>query len=171
MHAELLVLRFIHIIAGIAWVGSGIFVAFFLIPALTATPALMPQVMGGLQRRRALVILPTAGLLTVLTGLRLLWIDSAGFSGSYFSTGPGATFAAGGVAALIALGLQVFVSRPAGIRLGKIAAALAGSPSAEDRHRLSAEADRLRGRNGAATLAAVSFGLLAASAMAVARYV
>lgn len=171
MHAELLVLRFIHVVSGIAWVGSGIFVAFFLIPALQSTPALMPQVMDGLQRRRVFVILPAAGLLTIVSGLRLIWIDSAAFSGSYFATGTGATFAIGGVAALIAFGLQVFVSRPAGMRLGKVAAMLAGSPTAEDRQRLTAEADRLRRRNAAATLGAVSFGLLAASAMAVARYV
>ena len=171
MYAELLILRFVHVVTGIAWVGSGIFVAFFLIPALANTPALMPQVMDGLQRRRVFIILPTAGLLTIISGLRLLWIDSAAFSGSYFATGPGATFGAGGVAALIAFTLQVFVSRPAGMRLGQVAAMLAGSPSADERQRLTAEADRLRRRNAAATLGAVSFGLIAASAMAIARYV
>lgn len=171
MHAELLVLRFIHIVSGIIWVGSGVFVAFFLIPSLAANRQLMPQVMEGLQRRHALVILPTAGLLAILSGIRLLWIDSAGFADSYMQTGPGRTFSIGGTAAVIALLLQVFVSRPAGMRLGRIAAQLAASPPENERARLSADADRLRRRNAMATLAAVLFGLLAASAMAVARYV
>lgn len=171
MHAELLVLRFVHIISGIVWVGSGVFVAFFLIPAVAANRQIMPQLMDGLQRRRVFIILPTAGLLAILTGIRLLWIDSAGFADSYMETGPGRTFSIGGVAAIIALLLQVFVSRPAGVKLGAIAAQLAASPPANERERLSAEAERLRRRNGTASLAAVLFGLLAASAMAIARYV
>jgi uncharacterized membrane protein len=171
MRAELLVLRLVHIIAGIMWVGSGVFVAFFLIPALAANRQIMPQVMEGLQRRRVFIIIPTAGLLAIVSGVRLLWIDSAGFADSYMQTGPGRTFSIGGIAAIIALLLQVFVSRPAGVRLGAIAAQLAASPPANERERLSAEADRLRRRNAMATLAAVLFGLLAASAMAIARYV
>jgi uncharacterized membrane protein len=171
MRAEFLVLRFVHIISGIMWVGSGIFVAFFLIPALAANRQLMPAVMEGLQRRRVFIIIPTAGLLAILSGVRLLWIDSAGFADSYMQTGPGRTFSIGGTAAIIALLFQVLVSRPAGVKLGAIAAQLAGSPPANERERLNAEANRLRRRNAMATLAAVLFGLLAASAMAIARYV
>jgi hypothetical protein len=170
MRAELLILRLVHILTGITWVGSGIYVALFLIPALMANRQLMPQVMEGLQRRRAFVILPTLGLLTLLSGIRLLWIDSAGFADSYMQTGPGKTFSLGGTAAIIAFALQVFVARPAGAKLGAIAAELAASSAATDRERLSAQADRLRKRNAMATLAAVVFGVLAASAMAVARY-
>ena len=170
MHAELLVLRLIHILSGIAWVGSGIFVAFFLIPALAATP-LMPQVMNGLQRRRVFVLLPTAGLLTILSGMRLYWIDAAGFSGNFAATGTGATLSVGAVAAFVAFGFQVFVSRPAGLKLGRVAAELAASPSDSERDRLNAEAARLRRRNGMATLTAVWFALVAAAAMAIARYV
>jgi len=170
MRAEFLVLRLIHIVLGIVWLGSGVFAAFFLIPALAGNRALMAPVMEGLQRRRVFIVIPTAGLLTILAGIRLLWIDSAGFAESYMQTGPGRTFSVGGTAAIIALLLQVFVARPAGLRLGAIAAQLAASPAAADRERLSAEADRFRRRNMTATLAAVLFGLLAASAMAVARY-
>ena len=171
MRAEFLVLRFVHIISGIVWVGSGVFVAFFLIPALAANRQIMPQVMEGLQRRRVFIIIPTVGLLAILSGVRLLWIASAGFADSYMQTGPGRTFSLGGAAAIIALLLQVFVSRPAGVKLGSIATQLAASPAEKERERLSAEADRLRRRNAIATLTTVSFGLLAASAMAIARYV
>ena len=171
MHAELLLLRLIHIVGAIAWVGGGTYAAFFLIPALRQTPAVIPQVMEGLQRRRAFVILPTIGLLVILTGIRLLWIDSAGFDDSYLSTATGRTFSIGGGAGLLAFLVQVLVQRPAGAKLGKVAAALAASPSAEERQRLTAEADRLRRRSGAATITAVSLGLIAAAAMAIARYV
>jgi uncharacterized membrane protein len=171
LYAELLLLRLVHILGGITWVGGGIYASFFLIPALSATPPLIPQVMAGLQRRRTFVILPTIGLLTVLTGLRLMWIDSAGVPSSYFSTGTGMTFGIGGIAALIALVVQVFIQRPAGVKLGAIAASLAVSTSADEKQRLTAEADRLRRRNILATTVAVRLGLFAAAAMAIARYV
>jgi uncharacterized membrane protein len=169
MAAEILVLRFVHILSAIAWLGSGIFAAFFLIPAIAGTPV-MPQVMDALQKRRLFVVIPTMGLLTVLSGLRLLWIDSVGFDGSYFSTATGRTFAIGGLLAILAFLVQVFVSRPAGAKLGALAAALSQSPSPEERQRMNAQIDSLRRRNAAATHAAVGFGLLAATAMAIARY-
>lgn len=171
MRAEFLVLRFVHIVSGIIWVGGGAFVAFFLVPALAANRQLMPQVMAGLQRRRVFIILPTAGLLTVLAGVRLLWIDSAGFAESYMQTGPGRAFSVGGAAAIIAFLLQVLVAVPAGAKLGRIAAQLGPSPSPDERERLSAQVNRLRRRNAMGTLWAVLFGLFAASAMAIARYV
>jgi len=166
---EILILRLIHILGGIAWVGGGIFAAFFLIPAVMGTPA-MPQVMEGLQRRRLFVFTPIFGILTVLTGIRLLWIDSVGFDDSYMSTGPGRTFSIGGTAAIIAFILQVFVSRPAGVKLCALAAKMAGNPPADERQRLTVEIEKLRKRNGMATMGAVSLGIIAAAAMALARY-
>jgi len=171
MHAEFLVLRFIHVVGAITWVGGGIYAAFFLIPALRQTPAVIPQVMDALQRRKVFVILPTIGLLVVLSGIRLLWIDSAGFAESYLSTGPGRTFSIGGTAGILAFLIQVLVQRPAGAKLGRISAALLASPTPEERERLSAEAERLRRRNGVAIQAAVGFGLIGAAAMSIARYV
>jgi uncharacterized membrane protein len=170
MHAEFLLLRIIHIVGAIVWVGGGAYAAFFLIPALFKTPQLIPQVMDGLQRRKTFVILPTIGLLVVLTGVRLLWIDSAGFDESFLSTGAGRTFSVGGGAGILAFLVQVLIQRPTGLKLGKVAAALAGSPSADERQRLSAEADLLRRRNSWAVQLAVGLGLLAATAMSVARY-
>jgi uncharacterized membrane protein len=172
MRAEFLVLRLIHIISAITWVGSGLFTAFFLIPAVAANRQIMPQLMEGLQRRRTFIILPTAGLLAILSGVRLLWIDSAGFADSYMETGTGRTFSIGGTAAILALLTQIFVTRPSGVKLGVIAAQLASSStSPADRDRLSIEAERLRRRNAIATAATVLFGLTAAAAMAIARYV
>ncbi|HJP61769.1 MAG TPA: hypothetical protein VJ865_17325 [Gemmatimonadaceae bacterium] len=170
MHAEILLLRFIHVVGAIIWVGGGAYVAFFLIPALLPQPQLIPQVMEGLQRRKVFVILPTVGLLVVLTGIRLLWIDSAGFDESFLSTAAGRTFSIGGTAGILAFLIQVFVQRPAGARLSKLAMTLAGNVSAEERQRLTAEADRMRRRNAWGVQAAVGFGLLAATAMSIARY-
>ncbi|MDQ6769450.1 MAG: hypothetical protein M3Z54_05640 [Gemmatimonadota bacterium] len=171
MRAELLVLRLIHILSGIAWLGSGIFTSVFLIPALSGSPAVMGQVLAGLQRRRYFVVVPIVATLTILSGLRLLWISSAGFAPSYFDTGTGRTFAVSGVAAIIAFVLSLGVARPAAVRAGGISAKLSAAQDAPERERLGVELDRVRRRGAMATAFAVGFGIAAASGMAIARYV
>ncbi|MGH7484764.1 MAG: hypothetical protein ACREMY_04040, partial [bacterium] len=110
------------------------------------------------------------GLLVVLSGVRLLWIDSAGFAESFLSTGPGRTFSIGGTAGILAFLFQVFVQLPTGRRLGMIAAMLAADTSAEQRDRLTAQADRMRRWNAIGLMSAVGFGLIGAMAMSIARY-
>jgi uncharacterized membrane protein len=170
MRAEIIVLRLVHILTAIAWVGSGIFTSVFLIPALSSSPAVMGQVVAGLQRRRYFVVVPIVAGLTILSGVRLLWIASAGFDSGYFATGSGRTFGFSGVAALISFVLLVGVARPAAVRAGGISATLTAAPETE-RERLVAELDRLRRRGATATMVALGFGILAASGMAIARYV
>lgn len=171
MHAELLVLRLVHILSAILWVGSGLFTAFFLVPVLRASPAAMGQVVDGLTRRKYFLVLQIVAGLTILSGLRLLMIDSAGFSGSYFATGTGKTFAFSGLLAFIAAIVSFGVSRPAMLRAGTIAASIAASTDPAEKARLSPEVDRLRRRGGVAATISVTLGVLAACGMAVARYV
>ena len=171
MYAEILILRLIHILSGIMWVGSGMYTSFFLVPALSSSPAVMGQVVAGLQRRRVFLVLQIVAALAILSGLRLLWIDSAGFAESYMATGPGRTFSIGAAAAIIAAVLSFGVSRPAVVRAGAVAASLAASADAGERERLTVQLDRLRRRGAVAGTLSVGFGLLAASAMAIARYV
>lgn len=170
MHAEFIALRLIHILSAITWLGSGIFTTFFLIPVISKSPPLMGQVVAGLQKRRFFVVLPVAAALTILSGLRLIWIDSAGFSGSYFDTATGKTFGNAGLAAIIAAVLGFGIAGPSMGRAGAIAASLAAVKDPAEKERLTQQVDRLRRRGTYATLASVSFGILAAIGMAVARY-
>jgi len=171
MRAEFLVLRLVHILSGIVWLGSGVFTGIFLIPALSGSPAVMGQVVAGLQRRRYFTFVPIVATLTILSGLRLLWITSAGLSPGYFATGTGRTFAISAVAAIVAFVLSLGVARRAAVRAGGISGVLAATPDAPERERLVAQLDRLRRRGAWATTASIGFGVLAASGMAVARYV
>jgi uncharacterized membrane protein len=171
VYAEILILRLIHILSGIMWVGSSMYTSFFLVPALSGSPAVMGQVVAGLQRRRVFLVLQIVAALTILSGLRLLWIVSAGFAESYMATGPGRTFSIGAAAAIVAAVLSFGVARPAMVRAGAIAASLATSATPTDRERLAPELDKLRRRATIASTLSVGFGLLAASAMAIARYV
>jgi uncharacterized membrane protein len=169
MHAEFVALRFIHVLSGITWVGAGIFSAFFLIPAISGSPETTMQVLSGLRRRGFFIFLPVVAALTVLSGLRMLWIDSAGFAGSYFDSATGKAFGWGGLSAIIAFIIAYGVALPLNIRTGKFAARLKDATPG-DRDRLSAALNRTRQLAARTTMAAVLFGILAASAMAVARY-
>lgn len=102
MHTELLVLRIIHVVGAILWGGTAMFVAFFLMPAMgMAGPAGAP-VMGALVKRRLFVIVPTVAVITMLAGLRLLWLASDGSGAAYFSSRPGMTYATGTVVSIVA---------------------------------------------------------------------
>lgn len=170
MSSELLVLRVIHVLGGIFWVGSGLFTSFFLIPALGRLgPAGAGPVMGALQQRRLFTVLPVVAVLTILSGIRLLQIASAGFSSAYFDSRTGQTFLWSGVAAVIAFLLSLLVARPAAVRMGQLSASMATMPESERAAR-SAELGRLRQRSSLASVAATVLLIGAAIGMAVARY-
>ena len=170
MSAEIIVLRIVHVLGGIIWLGSGLFSAFFLLPALTRLgPAAAGPVMGALQQRRMMTVLPVVATLTLLSGLRLLHIASAGFDGAYFASGMGQTFLWSGVAATLAFLLGIFVARPAMVRAGQLGAAMATTPEAERASR-AAEIARLQRRGGMVSTAATWLLIGAAIGMAVARY-
>ena len=170
MKAELLVLRLIHVLGGIFWVGSLMFTSFFLIPAIASSPALAGQVMAGLQKRRLFILLPTIALLTIASGIRLLAIVSAGFSSAYFLTPTGRTIAASAIAATIAFLLSLLVSRPSLVRLGRLGASLATTTDQGARERLTTEIQRLSRRAAIANAIVVVLLLFAAAGMATARY-
>src|SRR3954464_14500247 len=96
MHAEFLVLRFVHILSAITWLGGGILTAFFLIPAISGSQTAMAEVMAGLKRKRFFIFQPIVATLTILSGLRLLWIDSAGFAGAISTALPARLFRGAG---------------------------------------------------------------------------
>ena len=169
--AELLVLRVVHIVGGMFWVGSGLFSAFYLMPALREAGPAAGAVMAGLGRRRMFVVLPTVALLTVLSGIRLMQITSGNFSAEWFQSGRGATFAWSGTAAIAAFILGIFVVRPAGARAGALAQALQSAPDDATRTRLNAQMARVQ------RIVAIGFPItsilliLAAVGMSVARYI
>jgi len=170
MSAELFVLRLVHILGGIFWLGSGLFTTFFLVPALGRVgPAAAGPVMGALQARRLFTILPVVALLTILSGLRLFQIVSAGFAPAYLSSRTGQTFMWSGIAAVAAFLLSLLVARPAMVRVGQLGATMASLP-AEQRAARAAEMERLRRRSGLAGIVAMVLLIGAAAGMAVARY-
>ncbi len=165
----LLVMRLVHILLGVFWVGTVLFTSVFLLPAARDAGPEAAKVIGGLGRRISTVLPPIAGL-TILAGLWLFWRVSGGFQPAFMRSGTGITFSLGGAAAIAALVIGVTVARPAMMRAGALAESAARAPAAERDGQL-AEAQRLRLRAGAAGQVVAGLLILAVAAMALARYV
>lgn len=169
MTVELFVLRLVHVLGGIFWVGSAVFTTLFLAPALAASGANAGPIMAALRQRRLMTYLPIAAVLTIASGLRLMWLTSAHFSSGYLATPTGGTFAGAGAAATVAFLVSLLVARPAALRSAQLGGALSKAPEPE-RASIAAELARLRRRNELASTVVVVLLVAGAAGMAVARY-
>ena len=169
MTFELLVLRLVHILGGIFWVGSVLFTTVILVPALAASGANVGLVMSAVQNRRYLTFLPAVAVTTILSGLRLLWINSAGFSPGYFHSPQGLAFSLAGTAATIAFLSAMLIVRPSAARSAALGHAVGNAPD-DQRPRLARELAALRRRHAMASAVTLTLLVMGAGGMAVARY-
>lgn len=163
MSGEMLVLRLIHVVGGVIWVGTLFFVAFFLMPSAREAGPGAAAVMAGLQRRKLFVFIPVTGILVMLAGIRLMMLTSNGFSGAYFATPSGQTYAWAGGVAILAFVYGFVVARPATERLTKL---MASPPNEGDKVEIAA----LQQRIGMSTKIVAGLLILATVGMALARY-
>ena len=145
-----LVLRVVHVLLAAFWVGSVFLMAFFLVPAVEEAGPAGGAVMQALSRRRMPRILVWTGVLTVLTGLYLLWEVSHHFTGTFMGSPTGILLSVGALFGVLALFIGVHMSKPAVDKMGALGTKVAASgapPTPED----LAEMERLRGRLKLAT--------------------
>lgn len=172
MDITMVVLRLIHIIAGVLWVGGAIFVFRFVEPtAKELGPRAEPFMTGLVETRKMGLYFMIVSGLTVLAGTILFWIDSNGDPLAWITRdGTGLSFGIGGLAAWIAFIIGVVAVKPAVERLGALGAAMRdaqGPPSADEVARFEATQARVK------TLGQIDLVLLgiAVVTMAIARYV
>ncbi len=129
MNVLMIVLRLIHILAGVFWLGGAFISAFFLTPAIAATGEAGQKFMGYMVTKGHISVrITTAAILTILAGAVLYWIDSGGLTSPWTTSATGWGFAIGGVFALIGLAFGLVVGRNAN-KLGTIGAAAQGKPT------------------------------------------
>lgn len=165
---ELIVLRLIHVVGGMIWVGGAVLMAFFIGPALQSVGPAAGPIMGALQKRKFMVVLPVIAILTILSGVRLMQITSGGFSAAFFQSPMGKTYAWAGLAAIVAFLMGIVVNRPTMIKLGTLQQSMASDPVSKDK--IAAEIRKLQQRMSLAGSIVTTLLLLAAIGMAVARY-
>lgn len=165
------VLRLVHILSGVFWVGSVMFTALLLTPTLRAVGPGAGPIMNQLVKVRKLpMVMMMSALLTMAAGIWLLMIDSALQPGVWMKSGTGMTFGAGAVFAILAFAVGMAVNLPTSKRIaaiGSTAAARGGPPTPEEQ----GELQRLQGRLATASLIVTVLLVLATGAMAIARYV
>jgi len=163
-------LRLIHIVVGAFWVGTLVFVAAFLMPAVRAAGAaggaVMRQVMQG---RHLHAFMIAASWLTILSGAVMAWWDSGTLGLRWFAQGSGLIFGIGAALALAATAVGMTVNAPTARRLAELSGALQNAgrpPSQQESERLGQLQARLA--RAAGTVAVLL--LLTTAAMAVAQY-
>ena len=160
------VLRVVHIVAGVLWVGAAGLFFFYLEPAINKLgPEAEKFVDEIVNRRKVPIYFVVLSTLNVLAGVILYWRDFGGISTSPF----GLALGLGGVASLIAwLGGNLLIPQTLGklMAIGAEMKASAGPPPADLVARMHATQERLR-RIGLIDIVLLLFAVIA---MASARY-
>ena len=170
MDTVLVLLRVVHIVGGIFWVGTATMLTFFLGPAMTSAGPAGGPVMAGLQKRGFMTALPIIAIVTMLAGFALIWRLSGGEFGAYARSTTGSTFTMAGGMAVIGFIVGMAVSRPNAMRAGAMMRQIAGADEAA-RPAMLAELAIIQRRAAIGSLVSTLFLLVAAAGMAIARYV
>jgi uncharacterized membrane protein len=166
---ELLFLKLIHIFTGAFWAGAVIFMAAFVGPAAADAGPAGGNFMQKLMARKVPIWMMIASILNILTGFRLMAIDSGGFSNAaWFSSGMGMSLSIGAAAAIIAIIIGMTVNRPAAAGMEKMAKEIGGNPPTAEQTAKVAELRKklTTGNNTIAILLSITLIL-----MSIARYV
>jgi len=170
MDLYVVVLRLLHIVFGVLWVGFACFVPFVLMPSLMdAGPAAGP-VMGAIQRRGLPKIMSAFAGITILAGILLLRRVSGGFRPEFMGSHMGMALSIGALAALIAFAIGMIMVRPAMTKAATLSEGLGSVTSDSERAALMATIGALRTRGAAGGKWVAWLLLFALAAMASARY-
>ncbi|HSL27979.1 MAG TPA: hypothetical protein VK900_02165 [Anaerolineales bacterium] len=159
-------LRIIHIVAGVFWVGGTLMMAFFIAPTIGATgesgQRFVGHLMNNLKFSNRMAI--AAGS-TILAGFILYWIDSQGFTSAWMSSGAGRGFGIGAGFALIGFIFGLLVGRTT-----KAMAQLGAQMQREPSQALMSQLQAFGKRQATFSAIAAAALVLATVFMAIARY-
>ena len=170
MDVTTIVLRILHIGAGVFWAGASWFFFFYIEPTAKALGPDAGRFMHHMIAvRRLVTVFLATSTITVLAGAVLFWRVSNGFDPAWLSSGMGWGLTVGAVAAVIAwlIGIVVVRTRVMALdQLGSAVAAAGRPPTAEEGARLH----RLQATLHTASLADAILITIAVIGMATARY-
>jgi uncharacterized membrane protein len=168
MNAPLMaLLRLIHILAGIFWLGATLTLAGFLLPAMRSGQSAAALWRAVMQRHRLRLWINISMILAVLAGFALYGIDSASSNGAFARSTTGKVLGLGALLAIAAAGVMGAMSQPAGRKLAALGERLeSGGATAAT----AAEAEALQARISRGLTIASVLLLLCATTMAIARY-
>jgi hypothetical protein len=159
-------LRIIHIVAGIFWVGGTLIMTFFIGPTIGAIGESGQTFVGHLMNNLKFSNrMSAAAGSSILAGFILYWIDSQGFTSAWMSSGAGRGFGIGAAFALIGLVFGIMVGRSTKA-MAQLGVQMQGKPSPEQLTQMQ----ELRKRQATFSIIAAVTLILATIFMAIARY-
>lgn len=170
MDTPLVILRALHILAGVYWAGAVFVVVTFLSGAVADAGPAGGQVMAALIKRRFLDAIPAAAVVTVLSGFDLYRRILARFGASWMRTPTGVGLSVGAVTGILALAIGALVGRPSTLKSVALMARAATMADGMEKAALISRAGHLRERGAATIQAAAVLVLLSVLCMAVSRY-
>ncbi len=139
-----LVLKIIHVVAGVLWVGSAVVIAAFLMPSARALgPQAAPFMSHLMQKQKLSQYMMMVSGLNALSGLIMYWRVSSGFSMMSLHWPGGIGLIVGMVSGLIILIWGHAVQAPTAKKLGQLTAQLSGAPSPEQQQAIQMLQDKL----------------------------
>jgi len=138
MNYLLLVLRLIHIIGGVFWVGAGLAMNFFVAPSMRATGDVGKQFVGHLvAKTRFSMVMTISAYATIIAGLLLYGLDSQWFTSPWLGSSAAAGFGLGGLFGIVGL-ITGLMNGANNRKLGQLGAQIQGKPTPEQAAALSA---------------------------------
>jgi uncharacterized membrane protein len=167
MNTLVIVLRLIHILGGVFWVGTSLLFDFFIIPSTRSTDQIGQKFLAHLISTKTHLgeAHGISAMLTALAGASLYWIDSQGFTSAWIRSAAGLGFGIGAIFGFFGVITGVLGALPLRT-LAETAAQIQESPTPEQMDKIQAAQKRLLviGRIDSTVL------ILALMFMATARY-
>jgi len=169
MNILVIILRLLHILSGMFWVGAALMLTFFISPTVGATKeagqSFMRHFMGNTKFNLAMW---TSAITAVLAGATLYWINSDGLTSAWTHSGPGLGFAIAAGFAYLGLIVGIFQNKNS-----NALAKLGGEIQLQSKPPSPEQAARLQKLNKALVTGGMlnaTFLILATVGMAIARY-
>ena len=171
MYLYLLLLRLIHISCGVFWAGGALFLAVFVFPAIVKAGPDGGKITQAIMSTNKLpTVLTVMGLVTVLSGILLMYQISAGFTADWFTSRYAFSLTLGGITAIIAFLQGIIINRPGAMKMqviGKTIAMRGGPPTPEEQ----AELMKIRSRIILSTQWIAAWVIISIASMGIARYI
>ncbi len=161
MNVVMVILRIIHVFAGIFWIGVLWYNVLFLSPRVKTLGQDRGRIMQTIAAPPFPQYITGAALATALSGILMFWYTSAGFDRAWLATSNGIVLAIGALLGLYVVVEGFIVVRPAGLRmaeLGRQAASAGGPPNPvvmREMEKLSSTIERASARYAYLTALAV----------------
>ena len=166
-----LTMRVVHVVLGAFWVGTIVFAAFFLTPAVAEAGPDGAKVMAGLIRRKYLTLVPIVATVNILSGLWLFWRMTSGFDRVMSGTPGAMVFGTGGILAIIAFHIGMLGIRRNMMKAMALTAKAGSLPDGADKAAAMAEAQARRTRAMRAGPIVAVMLLITTALMALGHYV